>query len=312
VHFVDVGQADGMLINFPDGQFAVIDSGDTQHSDDFVKYLEEQNVEKIAFAVATHGHEDHIGGMKKVLENFDVGAVLRPDADYDSTIYTSMLYAIEENGAEEIFVKAGDSFECGGALFEVLGPVSEDYEDYNDFSVVMKMTYGDVSFLFTGDAQEEAERDILSVGYDVESTVLKVGHHGSSTSSCKDFTSFVKPEISVISAGKNNDYGHPHKEVLEVLEKQGCDVYRTDINGDIIVLTDGKNIEVSVSEKTEENEVFAYEETEEIYIGNIKSKAYHSEECGSLPAEKNRIYLTKEEAVSGGYRAHESCVGEDR
>jgi len=315
VHFVDVGQADGALIKFPDGQYAVIDAGDREHADDFVKYLESQGVENIAFAVATHGHEDHIGGMKNVLESFDAERVMRPDVDYDSTIYTGMLYAIEENGAEEILVKQGYSFECGGALFEVFGPVSDNYSDHNDFSVVMKMTYKDISFLFTGDAQEDAEEDILMEDCDVESDVLKVGHHGSSTSSCEEFIDNVNPEISVISLGENNDYGHPHKEILERLEKTGSRIYRTDENGTVVVLTDGTAMKIAAEKESDssgEPEAVSPDLSSVIYIGNIKTKVYHSEKCGSLPDEKNRIMITKAEAVSEGYKAHKNCVGEDK
>ena len=313
VHFVDVGQADGILIKMPDGRCATIDSGDTSHKDEFMEYLENEGVKNIYFAVATHGHNDHIGGMKSVIESFDVDSIIRTDEHYDSTTYTNMLYAIEENGVNEIVVSAGDVFECGDVRFDVLAPVGNDYDDYNDFSVVIKMTYGNTSFLFTGDAAADSEEDMLASGCDLGCDVLKVGHHGSSGSNIKEFIDAVNPEISVISVGENNDYGHPHKEVLERLESVESEIYRTDKHGSVKVFSDGQKVwtetEKDFTQVPEQTDAEQNGETE-IYIGNKNSLVYHGENCSSLPAEKNRVYITKEEAENGGYRPHTNCVGE--
>jgi len=318
VHFIDVGQADCELIKFPDGQFALIDAGDSSHKDEVVNYLTAQGVEDIAFAVATHGHEDHIGGMQSVIENFNVKKVIRPYQDHDSTLYTNMLYAIEESGAEEIIAKYGDTFETGGAEFEIFAPVQQEYSDFNDCSVVLKMTYGNRSFLFTGDAGKASEEDMLSMGYNLKSDVLKVGHHGSRTANTEEFIKAVSPYIAVISVGKDNKYDLPDEEPIERLESVGSKVYRTDEVGTVIVITDGEKAEVSygggaeeikaVSDNTGSANKTEAQKTEAV-IGNSNTKVYHSLSCGSLPSEKNRVmFSSAQEAENAGYRPHSSCT----
>ena len=322
VHFVDVGQADFEYIKFPDGSCAVIDSGDTDDREFVVDYINSMGQSDISFAVATHGHADHIGSMKEILENFNVGTIIRPYEDYDSTLYTNMLYAIEETGTEEVIAKYGDTFEAGGASFEVFGPIGDGYSDYNDYSVVLKMTYGDVSFLFTGDAGKASEKDMLSMGYDLDSDVLKVGHHGSKTASTEEFLEAVSPAVSVISVGENNEYNLPSDEAMERINSNSQNVYRTDEDGTVIVSTDGNTINVEtnagkssvdLSQNTAGNSENTNSATEDAIvsevIGNKNTKVYHSPYCSTLPDEKNQIeFSSAKEAEDAGYRPHKNCI----
>lgn len=330
VHFISVGQGDSELIKLPTGENVLIDSGDTYAAETLLSYLKEQGVEEIDMAVATHPHSDHIGSMQKVIENFKVDKILMPDRDYDSLVYTNLLYSIDENNVERIVAKYGDEFDEGNAHFEILGPIKE-YDEVNDSSVVLMMTYGDNKFLFTGDQESDAEKDVISMGYDLNADVLKVGHHGSNTSSCQEFIDAVRPSIAVIEVGEGNKYGLPKDDIIMRIARSGATVYRTDKSGNIVVSSDGKKLYVRTDDsldsmmgldeeysESSESDVSVENETsqetsqtpvENGYIGNKNSKIYHSLSCGSLPSEKNRIeFSTKEEAESQGYTPHSKCI----
>lgn len=330
VHFISVGQGDSELIKLPTGENVLIDSGDTYAAETLLSYLREQGVEEIDMAVTTHPHSDHIGSMQKVIENFKVDKILMPDRDYDSLVYTNLLYSIDENNVERIVAKYGDEFDEGNAHFEILGPIKE-YDEVNDSSVVLMMTYGDNKFLFTGDQESDAEKDVISMGYDLNADVLKVGHHGSNTSSCQEFIDAVRPSIAVIEVGEGNKYGLPKDDIIMRIARSGATVYRTDKSGNIVVSSDGKKLYVRTDDsldsmmgldeeysESSESDISVENETsqetsqtpvENEYIGNKNSKVYHSLSCGSLPSEKNRIeFSTKEEAESQGYTPHSKCI----
>ncbi len=332
VHFISVGQGDSELIKLPTGENVLIDAGDTDCAETLLSYLKKQGVEEIDMAVATHPHSDHIGSMQKVIENFKVDKILMPDRDYDTLVYTNLLYSIDENNVERIVAKYGDEFDEGDAHFEVLGPIKE-YDEVNDSSIVLMMTYGDNRFLFTGDQESDAEKDVISMGYDLHADVLKVGHHGSKTSSCQEFIDAVRPSIAVIEVGEGNKYGLPKDEVIMRIARSGATVYRTDKSGNIVISSDGKKLyvktddsfdsmmgldedysESSATESTapsasEVSEETSQTPTEEGYIGNKNSKVYHSLNCGSLPSDKNRVeFSSREEAESQGYTPHSKCV----
>ncbi len=248
VHFVDVGQADCAVIQAPDGNI-IIDAG-LYSSDDFtvedtVSYIDNLGIKDFAYAIFTHPHSDHIGGAATVILEYDVDTVILPDAVNPSTSFDKMLEAIEYKDCEVIEGKAGVSLDLGEMSIELLAPVSENYEELNNTSVVAKLTYGEVSFLFTGDAEELSELEMLERDYDsLDSTVLKVGHHGSSTSSCMEFIKAVSPEVAIYSCGYNNEYGHPHREVVNRINSIGATAYRTDKQGSIVIKTDGKDYSV--------------------------------------------------------------------
>ena len=327
LHFIDVGQADCTLIMLPTGETVLVDAGNREDKDYILNYLNNLGVKHIDAAVATHPHEDHIGAMQYVLANYDVDKLFMPDFDIDTTVYTNMLYAMEENGVEGIKVTEPFNMEIGGITFEILGPVSQ-YNDANNNSIVFKMSYGEKTFLFTGDIEKEAERDILNSGADVKADVLKVAHHGSKTSSTSDFLTEVNPDLAIVHVGADNQYGCPNADVLGRLNK--AEILRTDLLGDVVVKCDGKNIITSFSgldsgiktqfsegdkntsliQNTETSDKTATANTTETitYIGNKNSLVFHRADCKSLPAEKNRVYFDdKESAVSAGYHACSIC-----
>ena len=243
VQIIDVGQADCTLIKMPDGQNMLIDAGNNSDGGYLVDYLENEGVEKIDFLIGTHPHADHIGGMDDIIENFEIGKIYMPRVTSNTQTFEEVLQAIKDKGLKIETATAGKTVLEGEVFAQFISPVGEYYEELNDYSAVLKLTYGSKSFLFMGDAEALAEKEILQK-FDVKSDVLKVGHHGSSTSSHNAFLKAVNPEIAVISVGEGNDYGHPHKSVLKRLEKIGTGLYRTDLNGTVKIYCDGTSIEV--------------------------------------------------------------------
>ncbi|MCI8497039.1 MAG: MBL fold metallo-hydrolase [Clostridiales bacterium] len=249
VHFVDVGQADCILVTC-NGKNMLIDAGNNADGDGIVQYLNKQGIEKLDLVIGTHPHEDHIGGLDNVIDAFEVGTVIMPKIP-DSIVpttktYTSVLKSIQNKGLKITTPKYGSTYELSGAVLTILGPVA-DYSDLNNMSVVCRLVYGDTSFLFTGDAEAEAEEDILKKSPQLESTVLKFGHHGSSTSSSEAWLDAVKPKYGVIMCETGNKYGHPHRETLDAMKGRNIYDYRTDLDGTVLMTSDGKNI----STKTE-------------------------------------------------------------
>ncbi len=248
VHYIDVGQGDCSLI-ICDGQTMLIDAGENGHEIEVLNYLRMQNIEKLDYIIASHQHTDHIGGLPEVLDEFGAVNLIMPRLTKEqtptNTTYTAFLDSIKNSGANVIASKVGASYTLGSATFEILGPVTDDAEDINNMSVVVKMTYGENTFLFTGDAEKEEEREIIETGANLDCDVLKVGHHGSGTSSGMKFLDAVTPEICVIQVGADNDYGHPHENIIERLEEYTPDIYRTDLCGDIIITSDGVNLNVT-------------------------------------------------------------------
>lgn len=244
VHYIDVGQGDSELIQLPNGQNMLIDSGTNESGDDLLSYLDAQNVKKIDYLIATHPHADHIGSMDDVVDKYEIGEIYMPRATTNSKTYERLLTAIDKKGLKIHTAKAKDVlFDKDNISAVILAPNSASYEDLNNYSVVIKLVYGDNSFLFTGDAEDISENEMLNAKANIRANVLKVGHHGSHSSTTPKFLDAVNPDIAVISCGVDNSYGHPHKETLSALNARHITVYRTDEDGSIILTSDGKNIQ---------------------------------------------------------------------
>lgn len=247
IHFIDVGQGDGILIRTGKGDI-VIDAGPSETEYDFVNYLKEKKVSVIEYLVLTHPHADHIGGADAVLKEFDVKRVIIPKTDCTTNIYMKVLDLIEKENCEVIEAKVLEAYTLGDFKMTVLAPAKITYEGYNNYSVVLRAELGNTSFILTGDAEKLSESEMLDgvPSSLIDCDILKAGHHGSSTSTSKSFFDTVTPSYVVISCAEDNEYGHPHKETIETLKKLDAEgkVYRTDISGSIIFTTDGNSITV--------------------------------------------------------------------
>lgn len=237
VHFLDVGQADCQIILLPDNTVMMIDAGNNDDDTFICNYLDSLGIEKIDFLIGTHPHEDHIGSMDTVINNYEIGSIYMPDAEADSASFRDVQKAISNKGLGAAITSAGTVIYNDGIWkAEVVAPVNY-YDDLNNMSIVLRLTYKDASFLFTGDAEEDSEYDITG---NISADVLSVGHHGSSTSTSDYFLERVDPMYAVISCGKNNDYGHPHWETTEKLSDNDIITYRTDTMGTLICTTRGE------------------------------------------------------------------------
>ncbi|MCR1975320.1 MBL fold metallo-hydrolase [Clostridium sporogenes] len=242
VHYIDVGQGDSILVQTKDKNI-LIDAGTRKSSDNLINYLKKQHIKKLDYVIATHPHEDHIGGMPKVIYEFEISNFYAPKKTANTKIFKDMILQLKKKNLKINVAKKGISLDLSNdSSLDFLAPVKDNYENTNDYSAVIKLTHGNTKFLFTGDAEKTSERDILNSNVDLSSNVLKVGHHGSHSSSSKEFLDKVNPKMAIISCGKNNDYGHPHKETMKELKKRNIEVYRTDIDGNILLTSDGENI----------------------------------------------------------------------
>ena len=285
VHYIDVGQADCALLEC-DGEYILIDGGNVEDSSLVVSYLQKQGVEELNAVICSHAHEDHVGGLPGVLAVFPTQAVYAPTRTYSSNCFDDFVYYTDQQGLSITIPHVGDTISFGGATAEVLGPVQQ-YADTNNTSIILMVTYGETKFLFTGDMETSAETDLLDSGANVKADVLKVGHHGSDTSTGYRFLYEVAPTYAVISVGKGNSYGHPHEVPLSRLEDAGCTIFRTDKLGSIIAFSDGKLI--SFTWKVTAATPDSGDSADTIYIGNTKSKKVHVPGCSSLPSEQNRV-----------------------
>lgn len=244
VHFIDVGQGDCELLVTAEGT-VLIDSGTTESQYELSEYLQ-KTVTQIDYFVLTHPHEDHIGGAAQVIRDIPVKNIIMPDAVSDSAAFERLLDAMEEKSISGIMAEAGAEYELGGLRMKLLSPISEEYDDTNNYSIVLRADYGEDSFLFTGDAETLVENELLDTYHvsALDCDVLKVGHHGSNTSSSVKFLEAVTPDIAVIEVGRDNDYGHPKEKILNRLEDCGAQILRTDLEGTIILTSEGQGITV--------------------------------------------------------------------
>jgi competence protein ComEC len=246
VHFIDVGQGDSILIQV-NNKNLLIDSGPRSDRKKFNNYLSSLKLDKLDYVIATHPHEDHIGNMADVIKDYNILEFYAPKVQSTTKTFEEMIDALKDKNLKINVIKRGtNSIDLGeNTLVTVFSPNKDSYEDLNNYSPIIKIQYGSTSFLFTGDAQKDVEEEILKDNDDISADVLKVGHHGSSTSTSKDFLSKVNPSIAVISVGKDNIYNHPNKETLKLLNANNIATYRTDTNGTILISSDGNKITVT-------------------------------------------------------------------
>lgn len=245
VHFLDVGQGDCSLIIMPSGETMLIDASTVDQSDKILEYIASCGVTKLNYFVLTHPHSDHIGGAKKVMQGITTEKVIMTDAEHTSSTFEKLTEYLLNSNIDVIFPKPNDTFSLGQAKITVLGPVKE-YKDLNDTSLVIRLDYGKTSFMFTGDAEHESENDMLSYHSKSEfkADVLKLGHHGSYTSSGESWLDAVAPAYAIASCGVDNEYGHPHTETVQELNKRGITFFRTDEQGNIVFSSDGEKVTV--------------------------------------------------------------------
>ncbi|MCI1946080.1 ComEC/Rec2 family competence protein [Clostridium luticellarii] len=243
VHYIDVGQGDSELIQI-NGKNLLIDAGPNDSENKLMSYLNKQNIEKLDYVIATHPDEDHIGGMSSVIKKYEIDGFYAPRKTTDTLTFEKMIVSLKDKNMKidvpnplDTKLNLGENITA-----EILAPNSSTYEDTNNYSIVLKITYGDTKFLFTGDAETKSESEMTDKNYDLSADVLKVGHHGSSSSTSEEFLDRVNPKIAVISCGKNNKYGHPTKKTINKLKKKNIQIYRTDVDGTILLTSDGSKI----------------------------------------------------------------------
>ena len=241
VYFLDVGQADAAILQCGD-EVMMIDGGESSDSSLIYSYLTKTlGITHIDYMIATHPHSDHIGGLSGALNACSVGVVYSPVRSYDSKQFSSLVKYTQKQGRDLTVPEVGDSFAFGDAQVQFLSPMKE-YSNINDCSIVVRITHGNNTFLFTGDAEWDAEHDMVDSGYDLSAAVLKVGHHGSDTSSSYVFLREVMPKYAVISCGKDNSYGYPTEAVLSRLREVSAQIFRTDLQGEVVFVSDGTTL----------------------------------------------------------------------
>ena len=243
VHFLDVGQGDSIFIELPNGKTMLVDAGENYHGQGIIDYVQTIGYQKLDYVVATHPHEDHIGSMPYIVRNFEIGSIYMPDVTANTATFESLLKAIKAKGLRVKNGRTGVHIIKDGELTaDIIAPDKPDESNLNNSSIVLLLTFGNVSYLLTGDAET---KELNAIRADMHATVLKAGHHGSKTSTTQTLLKKISPSVTVISCGKNNDYGHPHAEVLKMLKSVNSSVYRTDRDQTVIVATDGSSLTVS-------------------------------------------------------------------
>lgn len=247
VSFIDVGQGDAILVKTPMDKYVLIDAGSQNNEKEFTEYLKKNKIDTFSAVIATHPHEDHIGNLDYVIRKYDVLNVYMPKVTANTASFRNLMEEIKNKGLKIKKAEAGTSFTVDGVEFLFLAPNKEKYKDLNNYSAVVKITYKDKSFIMMGDAEKLSEYEIIDRNFDVKADVIKIGHHGSTSSSSRRFIKLVNPEYAVIMCGKGNDYGHPHREIIDMLKKSNIKTYRTDVYGTIKFIVDGKTLKINTN-----------------------------------------------------------------
>ena len=317
VHFLNVGQADSTLITCGDHAM-LIDAGNDDDDVPVLNYIQnKQGISHLDYIICTHPHEDHIGAMDAVINTVDVHEVLMPDVTTTTQTFDDLLTAIDSNGLSITVPEVGQTYTLGDASFTILAPVNDYGDDLNNWSIGLKLTCGDSDFVFTGDAEANAEGDILATGIDLDAEVFQAGHHGSSTSNSDALLSAISPDYVVISCGEGNSYGHPNAETIDRFQNYGIQIFRTDKQGTVVASTDGSTITWSTDPTTDyssgdgissnNDDASYYKETEvpaeepiytgvTVHITETGSK-YHSAGCQYLSKSDIEVSLSEAKAM---------------
>ena len=331
VHYIDVGQGDATLIKC--GSHAMlIDGGNDNKGTTVQLYLKKQGVESLDYVIGTHPDADHIGGLDVIVYKYNCDTVIMPDYEKDTKTYQELVDVIHDKNMKITYPVVGEQYALGEAKFTIIAPNSNSYGgNANDYSVAILLEYGKNRFLFTGDAEEASEAEMLTNGIDISADVYKVAHHGSRSASTQEFLNAVHPKYAVISCGEGNSYGHPHAEVLNRLRSMGVEVFRTDEQGSIIASSDGENITWNCSatdswqsgEQTESDRENSEDENsgnaisdavtseQTTYVLNTNTKKFHRETCGSVSQIKEenfqKVQMNREELEQSGYSPCKNC-----
>lgn len=321
VHFIDVGQGDSILIQ-SGTENMLVDAGTNESGPAVAAYLKSLGITKLSYLIGTHPHEDHIGGMDDVIRAFDIGTVIMSDVSHTTRTYEDVLDALLEKELRVVKPTPGDTYSLGEADFTILSPASDIAEqavrdgDLNNLSVGIRLAFGSNAFIMCGDAEAPSEKAMVEGGLPLKADVLKLGHHGSSTSTCDEFLRAVSPSCAVISCGTDNSYGHPHKETMEKLAASGISVYRTDEQGTLVATSDGSQITWETAASS--GSVGALPGTVQenapqtaTYVLNKNSMKFHYPDCTSVSQmkEANKIYYegSREEITGMGYSPCSQC-----
>lgn len=318
VHFIDVGQGDAIFIELPNNESMLIDAGEQKYSEKVIKYIKNLGYETVSYVVGTHPHSDHIGGLEDIVKNFKINNIFMPKVSTTTKTFENLLLSIKNNGLKITTAKEGLKIvEKNNILVTVLSPIEEKYSNLNNYSVVILLEYKNKSFLFMGDAEAEVE---VALKGNISCDVLKVGHHGSNSSTSTDFLKMSDPKYAVISCGKGNIYGHPHKETIEKLKKAGTEYMTTEDCGNIVMVTDGNDLIIKKEHTKISNSGDSNNISEEsninakIFVLNISTKKIHYPDCRSVKTikdeNKNETTDTVEDLVEQGYTKCGICKPE--
>lgn len=343
VHFIDVGQGDSTLIKCGDSAM-LIDAGENDKGTLVQNYIKKQGVKALDYLIITHPDSDHSGGADVIITKYDIDTIIYPNYSKDTATWRDVVKAMDYKRYKVTEPVVGDTYKLGDAEFTIIAPNSDDYGDNaNNYSVGIILRHGNKKFVFTGDAEEAAEADIVANKLDISADVLQAGHHGSKTASTEKFLKAINPEYAVISCGEDNSYGHPHAATMNSLRSMGVKVYRTDEQGSLIATSDGKEIKWNAAlsdtwkageptgsstqkssgvtssgssskkqESTpavEEPKKETQQDTQSVsYVLNTKTKKFHKPSCGSLPTSNRKdTNMSRDEVIAQGYQACKKC-----
>lgn len=330
VHFIDVGQADCILLQ-QGNENMLIDAGNNDDEQTIKNYLQSVGVNQFQYVIGTHPHEDHIGSMDYIMNSFKVGKIYFPKATATTKTFENLVNAVKNKRMQFAEPTPGEIFNLGQAKCTILAPNNSDYEDLNNYSIVVKVEFGNNSLLLAGDAEDISEKEMMDKGFNLKADVLKVGHHGSDSSTTREFLNAVNPKYAVISVGKGNDYGHPATDIIQKLHAKGINIYRTDESGTVVATSDGTNITFNTNPSTttvggtapanNKNSISnstsstvnnnsgvqaSQDKTTTVWVSKNNGKVYHFDQgCSGM---KNPIQMTLGEAQEKGLRACKKCA----